>query len=95
MYLARDLQILGLKLQSLIERGPDDKAGLDEWYKDAMDVWRFIQRNEGLSNEMPAIVWHFLSDADIRLKDEEYRREQIGEISEIVRKLKHGQLPCD
>ena len=37
-------------------------------------------QNSNALGEMPEIVWHFLSDADIRLKSPEYGQAQVAEL---------------
>jgi hypothetical protein len=42
---------------------------------------------------VPEHVWHYLSDADIRLKDEGYAKVQREGIVEIIAELKSGRSP--
>ncbi|WP_426735864.1 hypothetical protein [Myxococcus faecalis] len=62
-------------MRDLLARDPTDKESLKEWQKEAMAL---LLRLDTIpeSNDMEEIAWHFLDDADIRVKDEGYARVQ-------------------
>jgi len=90
---ATDLQLLGNRLEALIASEPTDNSGLSQWYLEAHQLREEIIAKPDLSNAVPHAVWHYLSDADIRLKDVRYALLQRKEIDEIVAILKRGQRP--
>lgn len=93
MVLAKDLQDIGSSIGELASFRPKGREELDEWYRRANEIRLVIVANPEVSNIMPAEFWHFLSDADIRLKDDRVEKIQIEFISDIVRLLKRGQIP--
>jgi hypothetical protein len=44
-----------------------------------------------LSGAVPHLVWHYLADADIRLKDSLYAVDQTRQLMEIVQLLERGE----
>ena len=46
---------------------------------------RSIAKDPALAGPVPEIVWHFLSDVDIRFKDIDYARQQSARLVESLR----------
>ena len=61
--------------------------GLRLWQDRASTVLIKISKGPCDFNEIPEIIFHYLSDADIRLKDERYRSAQEKAIKEAVIEL--------
>lgn len=82
--LAADLRALGA-------RDIASKADLKGWYSFANRVAAKLRSSsaEVLGN-VPELVWHYLSDADIRFKDERYREMQEEEIAKVIEALLQG-----
>ena len=49
----------------------------------------------GLANEVPEFLWHYLSDADTRLKSKEYADVQNAMIDKCINFLRAGIIPTD
>lgn len=93
MVLARDLQAVGRALDELMNFSIENKRDLDLWYGEANEVRRKIISNPELSDAIPHIVWHYLSDADTRLKDAEYAKVQNDSMIKIIYAFRHGRVP--
>lgn len=79
------------ELTGLTEFVPKTKNELGRWYSQAR---RVLEDNELLEGA-PHFLWHYLSDADIRMKDEEYAEIQSRRISLLIQHLKCGVMPSD
>ncbi len=66
-------------LRSLAERRPRTKADLRQLQDESVALALHIQRRMSLS-DVPETIWHFLSDADIRFKDEAYAQLQLNDV---------------
>lgn len=93
MVRADELQAIGFALGALSNLHVQSKGELEEWYSQAQELWEKIKSNSDISNVMPHVVWHYLSDADIRLKDKRYADLQCEEIEAVIKVLKRGQVP--
>jgi hypothetical protein len=51
---------------------------------------RLLARPRGLVGEMPHFIWHYLADADIRSRDEAYRRSQERDLEAVLPRLQCG-----
>ena len=69
-----------------------NQAQLDEWYAAARRLKEWISAHPELSDAVPHFVWHFLSDADIRLKDPLYAADQTRQVMDIVHALERGEI---
>ncbi|HUD41089.1 MAG TPA: hypothetical protein VMR06_03735 [Dokdonella sp.] len=74
-------------LLDLMEREPGKKEDLPEWYEMAGNVKNLISIECGDLN-VPHFLWHYLDDADIRLKDARYAGMQNAQIKEFIENLK-------
>lgn len=95
MVRAVELQSLGNALEALVNTKVENRSDLEKWYVEAQQVRQQIISNPKLSNVVPHLVWHYLSDADIRFKDQKYAQLQQEEIDRIVLALKRGQVPVE
>lgn len=61
----------------------EGSAGWDlaKWNNHAEKIFIFMKST---NVELPEIVWHYLSDADIRFKEEEYGTEQLESVREFL-----------
>jgi len=73
-----------LALQALAARDPVTREDLVQLEAESFLLAEQI-RQSAVCNETPEIVWHFLSDADIRFKDEEYKRSQCQRLVDGIR----------
>ena len=81
---------LAEELSHLVEFKPASKDELNEWYDQAQPL-----QESGLLVNAPHFVWHYLSDADIRMKDEVYADLQNRRIDLVLQALKRGVMPSD
>ena len=94
----QDIQIrqLAEELTRLSEFVPTSKDELDKWYEQAKRLKdEHLLAPDGLSQYMPHFLWHYLSDADTRMKDEAYAKMQNGQLNLLLEPLKRGVLPSD
>jgi tetraacyldisaccharide-1-P 4'-kinase len=86
---ALNLRMMGLKdaLSVLHKFVPTTDEELDEWYRQA----KLIQDQHfdgGVAYYLPIYLWHYLSDADIRMKDKEYASMDTHRIELLLEDLK-------
>ncbi len=79
-------QRLGKRLRDLLETPVRDKAELEAWYQRARTLEAWLKSHE-IGSDVPEILWHYLADADIRLKDIEYGRLQESQMLTLVTEL--------
>lgn len=72
------------KLSSLLVEKIETKTDLKRWYALANSVEQLLLEQ---ATEVPHLVWHFLCDADIRLKDPSYGEEQIIAVRSFIEQL--------
>lgn len=70
-------------LRAIAERRPSTSEELAELEAESVVLGERI-RTSGISDDVPHFVWHFLSDADVRFKDEKYRDWQLGELEACI-----------
>lgn len=87
------LKEIARRLRQLQRTSPTTKEGLDAWYSDSRSFakWRESQPS---AVDLPEQVWHYLHDADIRVKDSERRAEQDEMLSDIIASLERGTVPA-
>ncbi len=88
-----DIQIkrLAEELTRLVEFVPTTKGELGLWY----DRAQLVLEDSDLLKGAPHFLWHYLSDADIRMKDEVYGEMQDRRINLVLQHLKRGVMPSD
>ncbi|MFY2560054.1 hypothetical protein ACN469_20765 [Corallococcus terminator] len=62
-------------MRRLFDHDPTDKKSLKAWVDASIALYVRL-RSVPESFDVEEIVWHFLSDADIRVKDPEYAQAQ-------------------
>lgn len=67
----------------LIESEPNSLSELMSWSERAVSVKELMASDVG-DIQIPHALWHYLDDADIRLKDDRYAVEQIKYIKTIM-----------
>ena len=79
-------------MRGLLARDPTDKKSLKVWQKEACAL---IQRLDDVpeSNDMEEFVWHYLSDADIRVADEGYAQIQREGFESWLREMEAALPP--
>jgi hypothetical protein len=84
---------IGEALAALVDFVPSSKFELKDWYDQAQQFKddHIIYPNKGV----PHFLWHYLSDADIRMKDEKYAEMQDGRIKVLLQYLNNGIMPTD
>lgn len=88
------LHELAERLRALAATPVSDRAELDAWYAAARRLQDWMSANaQDISSAVPHFVWHYLADADIRLKDSLYAVDQTRQLMEIVQALERGEIP--
>jgi hypothetical protein len=70
---------------------PTTKDELKQWYDLAQNFIDLHLKATGA----PHFLWHYLSDADIRIKSEEYAEMQNQRIKLVLEYLERGEMPSD
>ena len=86
---------LGRQLRALAETSPLSRSDLAAWHKRSCNLELSLRQNAQLCDSLPHFVWHYLADADIRVKDAIYRADQQVLIYGIISALERGELPPD
>jgi hypothetical protein len=89
------LVTLAARLNELIEEAPIARRDLARWYEKAREIQAEITRPGGLAPSFLHFIWHFLADADIRLKDSAYAELQNKRIKVFIKCLLEGKIPSD
>ena len=84
------------ELRYLSELVPSTKEELAEWNKLARDIEaNLLLGPTGVSEYIPEFLWHYLADADIRMKDKQYADLQNRGIRELIQQLSSGVMPLE
>ena len=84
---------LGRALRSLAEKPLTTKEQLAAWDQEAWALWERIKANPDLADVVPHHLWHYLSDAHIRLKDPRYHEMQQAEVRLMIEAFERGSVP--
>ncbi|MFC5577520.1 hypothetical protein ACFPOA_05745 [Lysobacter niabensis] len=89
---AAQLKEIAQELRRLQQSSPVSRDGLDAWYADGR---RFVewQHSKFPDVRLPPQVMFYLHDADLRVKDSEYRMAQDEALGEIIVSLENGSVP--
>jgi hypothetical protein len=87
------LQQAGQLLRGLVDSTPNNAEQLPEWYDRAQEFREFLRSNPSLYKVLPHFVHHYLTDADIRSREPEYRVIQQELILPVVVALEEGRVP--
>jgi hypothetical protein len=89
--MATSLHEIAGRLRELATVSPRSAGELQAWYAAAKEFEAWLSaRPAQLVDRVPHFVWHYLADADIRSKDEAYRRHQERELAVILAELEEG-----
>lgn len=70
-----------------------ERSELKAWNSAARKLQERMRYDPDVCGAVPHFVWHYLADADIRRKSEEYKLEQDHQILEIIQALERGEVP--
>jgi hypothetical protein len=90
-----NLQILleiSKELRSLVEASPKSEGEMGAWNEASRKTYQNLQTKFS-EVTLPHQVLRYLHDADIRVKDQEYRESQNQFMLELIRQLEQGVLP--
>jgi hypothetical protein len=71
-------------ISDLIMKEPASEKELMDWHEQAKEVKALMRLDNG-DIQVPHAFWHYLDDADIRMKDQRYAEAQILQIEELLR----------
>ncbi len=84
---------LAKELRQLTQQEPKLKSELKAWHETAQE---FRKKLTSINQDiLPHFVWHYLDDADIRLKDPAYKADQNKRMQAIISALERGEVPDD
>ena len=63
------------------------RTDLEGWYAQAKIVTDTLMKDASVTMGMSDFIWHYLADADIRLKDPLYAEEQNARLAEFIAEL--------
>ncbi len=63
-------------LSALMASEPRHRSELDAWIRNASQARALMEQDDG-TLMVPHVVWHYIDDADIRLKDRHYAEAQL------------------
>jgi hypothetical protein len=85
------LQEVAQRLRQLAALSPAGSGELKTWNAAAKEFKDWLSaRPDRLVDQVPHFVWHYLDDADIRSRDEVYRRNQERELAAVLATLEGG-----
>lgn len=70
-------------VSSLAARRPKSREEMSSLERESVALALHIQKRTAL-HDVPEVVWHFLSDVDIRFKDSEYAEMQLAELRKVL-----------
>lgn len=70
-------------LRALSERMPTTPAELSKLEQESLALALHLQKSQ-IVDSVPEIVWHFLSDPDIRFKSPEYAQVQVSALASAL-----------
>ena len=83
----QQLQEIAKQLRELQRTSPTDRADIASWDASARKFYR------ELPVPLPPQVMHYLHDADIRIKDPDYKKTQDEMIAGVISDLESGVIP--
>lgn len=76
------------RFRALARRPVRTPAELANWQASADELLAWVRTGPAqVADALPQFVWRYLSDADIRLRDEKHREEQEKELEAVLREL--------
>lgn len=85
-----NIKRLAEELTRLVNFVPVTKDELLQWYEQARSF-----QESSLLTWAPHFVWHYLADADIRMRDDVYAELQTRRIITMLAFLDRGIMPTD
>ncbi|QSQ16653.1 hypothetical protein [Myxococcus landrumensis] len=73
------------ELRALFTRDPRTKPELRAWVEDSISLSRRISSSGEVCNKVEEVAWHYLADADIRVKCPEYAEVQRADFEGWLR----------
>ena len=86
------LQEVARELRRLLDTSPTETSQLPAWYEQSRILASRLN-SDFAAVDLPEEVWHFLHDADTRLKDPEFGLTQSTMSRAIVGDLESGIIP--
>jgi hypothetical protein len=77
-------------VRALADRRVESLDGLEAWYREAAALKGTLESHPEISSLVPHFVWHYLDDADLRLKDSAYRASQEQQLLATLRTMEKG-----
>jgi hypothetical protein len=91
MEMGTSLHEIAGRLRELAAISPRSAVELQAWYAAAKEFEGWLSaRPAQLLDQVPHFIWHYLADADIRAKDDAYRRHQERELAVVLAQLEGG-----
>jgi hypothetical protein len=91
---AEELRAIAGRLRSLAESSPTAPEHLPHWYEES-EAFRKYVAAEHPGVELPHFISHYLSDADIRARDADYRAAGQKTILQVIASFERGEVPQD
>lgn len=79
---------LAKKLEELLNLERADAVDANDWYARAREVHDYIGIDPEAQSQMTHNMWHYLSDLDIRFKDEVYAEMQRKQAVDFIAGLR-------
>jgi hypothetical protein len=89
---ASQLMEIARELRRLQQSSPTSLENLDSWYASARRFTNW-QHSTFPDVHLPSQVMFYLHDADIRVRDPEYRKDQDEALDGIILSLERGIVP--
>ena len=89
------LRELAQALRTLEQFQPSSKSDLNKWYEIAEGIKRKLIEPAGLAPQLPHFIWHYFSDADIRMKDLRYAKMQNAKVRLLIDALEKNEASSD
>jgi hypothetical protein len=87
------VELLAQDLHRLMKMRVADRHDLHEWYQAARIVQARLAVSGSTLPHLPETVWHYLIDADTRLKDPRYAKMQTERMQLLLEQMDRGILP--
>ena len=84
-----DRQFLANEIEHLVRLPLTNQQELEAWYRACNLIQDRIEVRFGsAASVLPSVMFHYFSDADIRLKDASYRQDQDKTASAFIHRLR-------
>jgi hypothetical protein len=87
---SRTVEALGDALSSLIANEPHSRIDLTEWIKQSRKALALVAQLSKSGIAVPELIYHYLSDADIRLKSSDYAEVQVSRVRQLALLFSRG-----